>query len=83
MKKRLLFVGLIIVSLFIFSACGKETDAEKFKNEYESLNGTVSKSGKEVRSITIDEKNPMIYKSAEEIVEMIEKKETFVVYWIC
>lgn len=80
MKNIVLFLVTIFLLLFLVTGCGK-SDAVKFKEEYESLNGTVSKSGKEVRSITIDEKNPMIYKSAEEIVEMIENKETFVVYF--
>ena len=65
----------------MFCGCGKDSDAIKFKEEYESLNGTTSKSGKVVREIIIDKDNPIIYKSAYEIVEMIENKETFVVYF--
>ena len=82
MKKKLLFLSTIILSLFLLSACtDKNSDAYKFKNEYESLNGTKSDSGKEIREIAIDENNPVIYKTAEEIVEMIENNETFVVYF--
>ena len=81
MKKKLLFVSLLVLYLLTFSACGKETDAIKFKKEYESINGTTSSSGKQIREITIDEENPMVYKTADELVKMIENKETFLVYF--
>jgi predicted bacteriocin transport accessory protein len=64
----------------MLTACGKN-DAIKFKEEYEALNGTTSKSGSKIRELTIDENNPIIYKTADEVVEMIENKETFVVYF--
>ena len=80
MKNKVLFFATIFLMLFLVTGCGK-SDAVKFKEEYESLNGTVSASGKEIRSITIDKDNPMIYKSADDIVKMIENKETFVVYF--
>ncbi len=77
---------LILVMLFcVTTACGKEekvSDAIRFKEEYESLNDTIrDKDGKKIRSITIPEENPIIYKTAEELVEMIQNKETFVVYF--
>lgn len=59
----------------------KVTDAEKFKDEYEKLNGTKSKSGKKIRSIDIDKNNPFIYKEAKDIVTMMDNKETFLVYF--
>ncbi len=84
-KNTLIFI--IIFSLAI--ACSKETnenkektDAIKFKEEYEALNNTISeKDGKKIRSITIKEDNPIQYKTADELVEMINNKETFVVYF--
>lgn len=81
MKKKLLLLSLLIVSLFLFTACGKDSDAVKFKKEYEALNGTTSASGKTIRTLEIDKNNPIIYKSADEIVKMIENKETFMVYF--
>ena len=57
------------------------SDAEKFKEEYESLNGTKSTSGKKIRSIEIDKDNPFIYKEASDIVKAIKDKETFLVYF--
>lgn len=89
MKKRYLLVTLFFLSLVGLTACGKESlkkeslsDAQKFKEEYESLNGTKrEKDGKMIRSIEILEDNPFIYKEASDIVKMIEEKETFVVYF--
>ncbi len=80
MRKRLLLLCILFISLFMLTACGKN-DAIKFKEEYEALNGTTSKSGSKIRELTIDENNPIIYKTADEVVEMIENKETFVVYF--
>ena len=57
------------------------TDAIKFKEEYEKLNGEKNSSGKEYRKITIDENNPFVYSGASEIVEKIKNKESFAVYF--
>ena len=81
MKRYLIIFSILIVSIFTLCGCGKNNDATKFKEEYESLNGTMSQSGKQIREIIIEKDNPIIYKTAEELVEMIENKETFVVYF--
>ena len=39
MKKIILNI-LVIVGIILLAGCGSESDALKFKNEYESLNGT-------------------------------------------
>ena len=80
MKKKIFFLITLALTLCFVTGCGK-TDASKFKEEYESLNGTTNKSGKVIRSITIDKDNPIVYSTAEEIVKKIEDKETFVVYF--
>lgn len=81
-----LFVAFAIV--YIFSELYNEsdieekriTDAVKFKNDYEQLNGkTVNE--KNIRSVTIPESNPIVYISAEDLVKKIDKKESFVVYF--
>lgn len=71
---------LIIGTMFMITGCGNE-DAKKFKSDYESINGKENASGKVHRSVTIDENNPFVYTSAEEIVKKIESKETFYVYF--
>ena len=75
-----LLVGALLISI---TGCNlwRQSDAMKFKKEYESLNGTKSSSGKTIRTIAIEEENPIVYATAEEIVEKIEEGETFVVYF--
>lgn len=81
-RNKLFLLIIMILSVFLISGCkNKNTDAYKFKEEYESLNGTTNSSGKEIRTINIIEDNPFIYATAEEIVEKINNKETFVVYF--
>lgn len=84
MKKKILLILLLIVGLIGLTACnnqnGKITDAKKFKEEYESFNDRENEYFK-YRNISIDEDNPFIYTTAEDIVEKIENKETFIVYF--
>lgn len=86
MKNKFLIITMLFLTLFTLTACKsykpENTDAKKFKDEYESLNGTKrQKDSKIIRSINISENNPMIYKEAKDIVKMINNKETFVVYF--
>ena len=90
MKNKIIIIAIILililgVGIFFFMNNQKEEnsgDALKFKEEYESLNGTKrEKDGKTIRTIKIDKDNPMVYKDASEIVKMINNKETFVVYF--
>lgn len=83
-KKNLLIIGLLIVVVifvFIFGNKAESTDAERFKKEYESLNGEVNDSGKAYRKLSISKKNPIKYSTADEIVRRIDNKETFIVYF--
>ena len=80
MKRVLLTVLVLFIGLFIITGC-KNNDAMKFKKEYESLNGTKNKNGKEYRSVSIDSNNPFVYKNENDIVDMINNKETFLVYF--
>ena len=58
-----------------------QTDGIKFKEEYEKLNGKKNDQGKKYREITIDSKNKMVYKTTEEVLELIDKKKSFVLYF--
>ena len=79
MKKKLLLVLLLVLSLGLYG-CGKQKDGEKFKEEYESVNG--QKSGENtIRTLSIPKDNPFIYKETKDIVKAIQDKETFVVYF--
>lgn len=70
-KEFMIITGIIIcllIGLLIWLfLTNNETDGKRFKEEYSYLN--------------IDNNNPFIYKSANDIVEMINNKETFLVYF--
>lgn len=83
MKKKIVIILLIVISLVGLTACSKKekSDALKFKEEYEKINNEKTSYGTINREVSISKDNPFIYKSAEEINEMIENKETFAVYF--
>lgn len=68
MKKILYF----LFSLFLFVGCSNETDAFKFKKEYESLNGKENDYGRDYVEVQIPAENPMVYASIDEILQVIE-----------
>lgn len=83
-----LFLALAFGIIYIFSELYSEdeapqvtiTDATRFKEEYEKINGD-SQGENKIRSLKIDEENPFIYATEDDIVKMIEDKETFAVYF--
>lgn len=78
--KKTIYILLIIIIFGFTTACSNKY-ALKFKNDYESLNGIVDKNGKENRTVTISKDNPYIEVKASDIVEKINNKETFYVYF--
>ena len=82
--KGFMKIFLILIISILVIGCTKEeisSDAKKFKDEYEALNNTENNYGKTNRTVSIQEDNPIVYKTAEEIVDKINNKETFVVYF--
>lgn len=79
MKKYLIVLVLFIMLLGV-TGCKNNKYALEFKEEYESLNGTTNKSGKEHRTINISKNNPFHKVEQKDIVKMIEDKETFYLY---
>ena len=80
MKKIILLVILLVLTFIGIVGCTKNEEAIKFKEEYESFNGK-SNDYFEYRELAIDEENPFVSATDEEIVKMIENKETFIVYF--
>ncbi len=83
MKKYIWLVIPIIILGFLVYAKGfvKESeDAIKFKEEYESFNNK-SNDYFDYRNLSIEEDNPIVFSTDEEIVKMIENKESFIVYF--
>ena len=80
MKNRIM-VLLLMVFLTLAGCTNISKDAQRFKEEYESLNGEVNASGVNYREITIDERNPFVYADLSEINQKMDSKETFIVYF--
>ncbi len=85
MKKKYIVFALILFLGFILTGCEEQKkvneDALKFKEEYEKMNGKTNANGAEHRTVSISEDNPFVYSSAEEIIKMIDNKESFFVYF--
>ena len=83
MKKiiKLFVLGIILFSFVGCSSDKEVTDAIRFKEEYEALNNEEGYNGKSTRVLEISEDNPFVYKSADDILEMMDSDETFVVYF--
>ncbi len=87
MKRKIFLLMIMVLATFMITGCGKsantKSDNAKFMKEYESLNNTKAPYGdnEDYREISISEDNPFVYSSAKEIVNMIDNKETFYVYF--
>lgn len=86
MKKKVIAIFIILIifiglGVFYLSSNKETKDGVKFKNEYESLNNKTNSKGVKYRNIKISENNPFVYATASEIVNKIENKETFFVYF--
>ena len=82
MKKIISIILIIVLSLVVVGCTKEKTDADKFKEEYESVNNVVNEhTNKKNRELSIPKDNPFVYATADEIVEKINKKESFIVYF--
>ena len=90
-KSNKIYLGIILVcTVLVIGLCvyaiathkeEKLTDAFKFKKEYESLNEVVNENNeKQYMEIFIDEENPIVYKTGQEIVEIM-KNEDAIIYF--
>ncbi len=80
MKKKIITILTLMFAIFTLTACNSK-DAIAFKKDYESLNGTTNKNGKEYRNLNISKNNPIIIIDAKTLVKMIENEESFYVYF--
>lgn len=85
MKKKVLLIIILSLLLIPLVGCQKDedlrSDAVKFKEEYEALNKKTKEDGELYRTITIDETNPIIYTTYEELANKIADNENFLVYF--
>lgn len=85
--KKWLVVLLSVGLLFGMVGCNKkeennivpETDAMKFKKEYESYNGNQNSEGLKIE-LSISEENPIVYAGFDEIMEIL-KNGTGIIYF--
>ena len=81
MKKKIIYILVIILLLGVSVGCNKNKNAIAFKEDYESVNDKENKNGKKHRSVTISEDNPYEKITTSELVKKINNKETFYVYF--
>lgn len=82
MKKKVFLILILFIGLFVTGCSANNKDALKFKEEYEKINGDkTSYSDNKYRTLKIDKNNPYVYSSAKEILEKINNKENFYVYF--
>ncbi len=85
MKKIIITSFICLFAFLTILGCSNKktsmTDAEKFKKEYEALNGQKNTSDKEHRTLDISSDNPFVYINTKQLIEKIENKETFYVYF--
>ena len=81
MKKKLFLVTLLLILLVAITGCTLESESDKFREDYETLNGEKTQDGQNTyREINIDYNNPMTYSSFKEVLDKINNKDTFIVY---
>ena len=78
--KKFLISTLILLFVITLTGCSLESESDKFREDYESLNGEKTEDGNKYREISIDYNNPMKYSSFKEVKEKINNKDTFIVY---
>lgn len=77
--KRFKLIVILLIGILLFTGCSNK-NALKFKEDYESINGKEIGENK-YRDVSIDKDNPFVEVDAEKILDMIEKDETFYVYF--
>ena len=79
--KKFLIGTLILLFVISLTGCTLEKESDKFREDYETLNGEKTPDGNNTyREINIDYNNPMTYSSFKEVLDKINNKDTFIVY---
>ena len=89
-KENWVLVGLLGVIVVIACVCAffafqnretEEKDAVKIKEEYGSLNGQINENNKkEYPIVELDDNNPFVYKTEEEIVKILESGSAIIYF---
>lgn len=57
------------------------TDAERFQQEYMSQNAKLDEHFRFMRKLAINKENPMVYSSFEDVLQRLDRQESFYVYF--
>ena len=89
-SNKIYMIVIFVCAALVIGLCGyaiithkdeKISDAIKFKNEYETLNGVVNEAtDNKYIEVNIDEENPMVYKTGKEILDVL-KNEDAIIYF--
>ncbi len=75
---------ILVIGLCAFLIYNKEkvvlSDSEKFKEEFEKYNEATYDNGEKLISVDIDIDNPFIYKSAQEIVKIMQNEDAYILF---
>ena len=78
----IILIVLVIIGVVVYMGSLINSDGVKFKKEYEEINNKKTGYGKKrFREINIPRKNKIKYSSAKEIINKMNDKESFVVYF--
>ena len=64
------YIKYALLFFLIITLVGCKSYSIKFKEEYESLNGIKSSSGKKYRELKIDSDNPIVYVNEQEALNI-------------
>lgn len=76
----IIIIGMKFYLSYDFTNIPEDNDIIKFKQEYESLNNTKSEDNKDYLTLNIKEDNKILYKTGDEIIDILENK-TGVIYF--
>ena len=88
-RNKIILIGACVCACILIITCFfaiknhqeiVQTDAIKFKEEYETLNGLENNEGKLNPTVNISTENPIIYESDTEILDVM-KNETTLIYF--
>ncbi len=84
-KRNIITLGIIIVAIVLVSSImvlfEGNSNSRRFRREYQSINNKDNGKGKKYRNLNIPRNNPFIYATTEDIVEKVNNKESFIVYF--
>lgn len=88
-SNKICLIIIILCAILVIGVCAFaiynrndiQSDAQKFKNEYEVYNGVAIEDSEETYlDVNISSTNPIVYKSAKEVLEIMENETAFVYF---